>query len=108
MEVEGIGSIDSVTGCGEKGIFKTMIGNSLFCLAFYIFLGLFDCITQGWESSGFRWNSGFLMIPGVIIEIRLNFESKIVCVYAHYNRELLTPCAPATIMSAILFRFSLS
>ena len=56
---------------------------------------------QGWESSGFRPNPGFLVVPGVILEIRLN-------VHVHYNRELLTPCAPAAVMSAILSRFSLS
>ena len=43
----------------------------------------------------FRWweSSGFLMVPGVILEIRLNFERKCLCVYVHFNRELLTPCA---------------
>ena len=37
------------------------------------------------------------------------FEENFVYVYCvPYNRELLTPCAPAAIMSAILSRFSLS
>ena len=30
-----------------------------------------------------------------------------IYIYVHYNHELLTPCAPATIMSAILYQFSL-
>ena len=33
-------------------------------------------VYQGWESSGFRRNSGFLMVPRVILEIRLNLNRK--------------------------------
>ena len=49
---------------------------------------------QGWESCSFHWNSGIFMVPRVILEIRLNLGRKFVCVHVHYNRELLTPCAP--------------
>ena len=62
---------------------------------------------QGWESSGFCQNSGFLMVLRVILQIRLNLGRKYLYIYVHYNRRLLTPCTPA-IMSAILSRFSLS
>ena len=48
----------------------------------------------------------FLMVPGAILENRLNLERKFVCDYVYYNRELLTPCAPDAIMSAILSLFS--
>ena len=63
---------------------------------------------QRWESSGFCQNSGFLMVPKVILEIHLNCWRKVVCVYVHYNCELLTLCAPATITFTILYQFSLS
>ena len=48
-------------------------------------------------------NSGFLMVPVVILEIQLNVGRTFLCVYVHYIRELPTPCAPAA-----LSRFSLS
>ena len=55
---------------------------------------------------------GLLMVPRVILEIRLNFGRKFVCVYmyinVHYICELLMPCAPAGIMSTIFSQFSLS
>ena len=33
---------------------------------------------QRWESSGFHWNSGFLIVPEVILEICLNLLRKVV------------------------------
>ena len=53
---------------------------------------------QGWESSGFRWNSGFLMIPQGHSWDSSKFAEKL-CVCVHYKHEFLTPCAPAMIMS---------
>ena len=37
---------------------------------------IFDPYEQGWESSSFCQNSGFLMVPGVILEISLNLGRK--------------------------------
>ena len=42
-----------------------------------------EMIDQGWESSSFHPNSGFLMVPGVIVEIRLNLGRKFVCVFIY-------------------------
>ena len=61
---------------------------------------------QRWECSCFCRKFGFLMVPKVILEICLNLMRKIICVYALPNHKLLTLCAPAAIMSAILYRFS--
>ena len=66
------------------------------------------CLYQRWESSSFHPNSGFLMIPKVILEICQNLWRKVVCVYVHCNYELLMLCAPAAIMSTILYKFRLS
>ena len=55
-----------------------------------------------------RWNSGFLMVPEVILVSRLNLPRNVECVYVHYNSKLLTLCDPATITSAILYQFNLS
>ena len=63
---------------------------------------------ERWESSGFCRISGFLVVPEVILDICLYLLRKIVCVYLHYNRELLTPCAPAAITASILYQISLS
>ena len=38
------------------------------------------CICQEWESSSFCWKSGFLMVPGVILEIHINLGRKFVCI----------------------------
>ena len=46
-----------------------------------IYPGKYIYISQTWESSDFCWNSGFLMVPEVILEISLNLQRKLVCVY---------------------------
>ena len=37
-------------------------------------------ITQGWEFPGFRQNSGFLMVPEVILEVCLNLWRRFMCI----------------------------
>ena len=73
-----------------------------------LFLSADVCICQRWEPSSSCRNSSFSVVPGVILKIILNLGRKCLCVFVHYNRELLMPCAPVTIVSAILSRFSLS
>ena len=38
------------------------------------------CKKQRWESSGFHLNSGFLRVPGAILEIHLNLRRNVICV----------------------------
>ena len=59
-------------------------------------------VNQGWGSSHFLQNSGFFMVPGVILKIRLNLGRKFLYAYVQYNRELLMPYALTAIASAIL------
>ena len=46
---------------------------------------------QRWESFSFRRNSSFFIVPGIILENRLNLERKCVCVSlisSHLSRSL--------------------
>ena len=64
---------------------------------------------QGWESSGFCLNSGFFMVPRVILEICLDFGRNILCVYEHDNCEFLklwscTPFYPDSVCPELAWR----
>ena len=60
------------------------------CLYIYVLLPskkkryILDTYISGWESFGFHQNFGFLMIPGVILEICLNLGRNLY-VYMYFK-----------------------
>ena len=66
------------------------------CMHMYMFVCLHVCICQGWESSGFCQNFSFSIVPGSFSRFVKILGENFVWVYLHYNCELHTPCAPAT------------
>ena len=57
--------------------------------------------TRDGKLPAFAGFPSFFMVPGIVLEIRLNLEGNVLCKNVHYSREFLTPCAPAAVMFAI-------
>ena len=65
------------------------------CSLFFIQISCCLCcysIPQGWESSGFRQNPGFLVVPRVILEILLNLGRTFLDVYYIYIMITAASC----------------